>query len=50
MPLPATRKGVWESVVSSPNGVWGEAPAALSFSLFVINLAGPAEPGGLGGL
>jgi hypothetical protein len=27
-------KGVWGSVVSSPSGVWGEAPAANAFDTF----------------
>ena len=37
MPSPAPRKGVWGSTVSSPNGVCGEAPADLTFSLFVVS-------------
>ena len=38
-PPPANRKGGWQwgSAASSPNGVWGEAPAALTFSLFVVS-------------
>ena len=46
-PPPALRYGVWGSAVSvsAPNGVWGEAPAALTFSLFVVskNLTSNAE-------
>jgi len=26
--------GVWESNVSSPNGVWGRAPAEIEFGAF----------------
>ena len=26
--------GVWGSVVSSPSGVWGRAPAAIAFSVY----------------
>ena len=32
-PLPAD-KGVWQSVVSSPSGIQGEAPAASAFSAY----------------
>ena len=37
MSPPAHRKEVWGSAASSPKGVWGEAPAALTFSLFVAS-------------
>ena len=32
-PLPADY-GVWESVVSFPSGVWGDAPAENDFGAF----------------
>ena len=31
---PCSRLGVWGSVVSSPNGVWSGAPAAIEFCSF----------------
>jgi len=34
-PLP-TSSGVWGSIVSSPSGVWGGAPAKIEFDAFYL--------------